>query len=268
MRGAAPTRARTRGRAALRRGLAALALAAALPALAYVLPVTGILRRMGERRAALSLASLEVEGLLVAEGAAAGPVAQALGARDAGGPASVPAVFRMKVPGRCRLELEAPDVPESARPFVAVRNDRISGSGGLDQLPAAVAFVRGACALLATQVSGDATGAYAAVLQRRGVALVDASLGRFDGRIAYVVGGRATDARPLLYVEKDGFQPLRLISTEGGALLDVRLLGWGSPMGGDWFPRALEVWSGDAPLLRFATERAAANPKLAELLFP
>jgi hypothetical protein len=249
------------------RAAAALALAVALPALAYVLPVPGILRRMGERRAALSLASLEVTGTLVAEGDAAERVGAAMGA-PGGGQVSAPATFRMKVPGRCRLELAPPDAPESARPFVAVRNDRISGGGGLDQLPAAVAFVRGACALLATQVAGDATGAYATAVGRRGVALANASLGRFDGRIAYVVGGRAKDAKPLLYVEKDGFQPLRLVSPEGGALHDVRLLGWGSPMGGDWFPRAVEVWSRDAAQLRFATEKVTANPKLADLLFP
>jgi hypothetical protein len=247
---------------------AALTLAVALPALAYVLPVPGILRRMGERRAALSLASLEVDGTLVAEGDAAERVGAAMGVRPSGGQVSAPATFRMKVPGRCRLELAPPDAPESARPFVAVRNDRISGGGGLDQLPAAVAFVRGACALLATQVAGDATGAYATAVGRRGVALANASLGRFDGRIAYVVGGRAKDAKPLLYVEKDGFQPLRLVSPEGGALHDVRLLGWGSPMGGDWFPRAVEVWSRDAAQLRFATEKVTANPKLADLLFP
>ncbi len=252
-----------------RRGAAALALAAALPALAYVLPVPGILRRMGERRAALSLASLEVEGTLVAEGEAAERVGAAMGLHPAaGGQVSAPATFRMKVPGRCRLELAPPDAPESARPFVAVRNDRISGGGGLEQVPAAVALVRGACALLATQVAGDATGAYATAMGRHGVALANASLGRFDGRIAYVVGGRAKETKPLLYVEKDGFQPLRLVSTEGGALLDVRLLGWGSPLGGDWFPRALEVWKGEGALLRFATEKTRANPKLADLLFP
>jgi hypothetical protein len=69
-------------------------------------------------------------------------------------------------------------------------------------------------------------------------------------------------------VGKDGFQPLRLVAEEGGALRDLRLLGWGSPTGGDWFPRAAEVWEGDRAELRFTTERAAANPKLAELLFP
>ena len=51
-------------------------------------------------------------------------------------------------------------------------------------------------------------------------------------------------------------------------MLDARLLGWGSPTGGDWFPRAVEVWRDDAAQVRFTTERAAANPRLADPLFP
>jgi hypothetical protein len=39
-------------------------------------------------------------------------------------------------------------------------------------------------------------------------------------------------------------------------------------MGGDWFPRAVEVHEGEALRVRFTTEKAAANPKLADLLFP
>jgi hypothetical protein len=151
---------------------------------------------------------------------------------------------------------------------VALRDGRLSGAGGLERLPAAVALVRSACALLATSVSGDAAAAYATALGRRGVQLADVSLSRFDGRIAYVIGGRAKEARPLLFVEKDAFRPLRLVATEGGALHDVRLLGWGSPMGGDWFPGALEAWSGEKVELRFAVEKATANPKLPDALFP
>ena len=69
-------------------------------------------------------------------------------------------------------------------------------------------------------------------------------------------------------MEKDGFHPLRLVAAEGPELADVRLLGWGSPTGGDWFPRAVEVWTRDAIALRFSTEKAVANPRLAEPLFP
>ncbi len=243
-----------------------LALVAALPAAAYVLPVSGILRRLGERRAALALETLEVQGTLVARGAAAERLAGVAGVRATGREASASARFLMKVPGRCRLEIAAADVPEGQRPFVAVRDAKLTGP--LAEVPAAAALVRAACALLATATAGDAGGAYAAVLARRGVALGAATLGRFDGRIAYVVGGRSKEAKPLLFVEKDGFQPLRLVSAEGKELLDVRLLGWGSPLGGDWFPRAVEVFAKDAALLRFDTEKATTNARLPEALFP
>jgi hypothetical protein len=171
----------------------------------------------------------------------------------------------MKVPGRCRLEVALPDEPAGRRPYVAVRDAKLSGP--LAQVPAAAALVRSACALLATPAGGEPGEAHAATLSRQGVALGEATLGRFDGRIAYVVGGRQKDAKPLLFVEKDGFQPLRLVSAVGKELLDVRLVGWGSPMGGDWFPRAVDVHAKDAPLLRFDTEKASANPKLPEPLF-
>jgi hypothetical protein len=249
-----------------RRAAAALALAVALPAAAYVLPVPGILKRMGERRAALSLDALEVQGTLAARGVAAERLAAVGGGRAVGPEVSVPARFLAKVPGRCRLEVARSDQPEAERAFVAVRDGKLSGP--LADLPAAAAFVRAACTLLAGPTAGDPTDVYAAALGRRGVALGDVSLGRFDGRIAYVIGGRDHQAKPLLYVEKDGFRPLRLIAAEGGDLADVRFLGWGSPTGGDWFPRAAEVWAKDALALRFSTERAIANPRLAEPLFP
>ncbi len=251
-----------------RRAAAAIALAAALPALAYVLPVPGILRRVGERRAALDLASLEVTGTLVAEADAADRLAAALGQRPAGAPVSVSARLAVKVPGRCRLELSPPGVADAARPFVSVRDGKIASGGGLGDVPAAVALVRGVCTLLAVPTGGDASAAYAAALSRRGVPLVDASLGRFDGQIAYVIGARANDAKPRVFVGKEAFQPLRLVADDGGALRDVRLLGWGSPTGGDWFPRAAEVWEGDRAKLRFTTERTAANVRMADLLFP
>jgi hypothetical protein len=250
-----------------RRLAAAAALAAALPALAYILPADAILRRVAEKRAGLSLASLEVAGTFQADAAAAQKLASV--GLDARGELTVPARFVMKVPGRCRLELAPADVPEAERPWVAVRAGRVSGGGALRDVPAAVALVRSACALLAVSTSGaEPGGAYAAAVARRGVSVADESLGRFDGRLAYVIGGRATDRKPLLYVDKETYQPMRLVAPEGASALDVRFLGWGSPMGGDWFPRALEVHEGDALRVRLTTERAAANPKLADLLFP
>jgi len=251
-----------------RRLAAAAALALALPALAYVLPVPAILRRVAEKRTALALASLEVTGTFQAEGPAAERLAQIAGLESRGGIVTVPARLAVKVPGRCRLELAMPDVAEADRPFVAIRDQRTTGGRGLNQLPAAVALVRSTCALLGVPAGPSAADAYAAALSRRGVALGDATLGRFDGRIAYVIGGREKSDRPLAYVDKDAFRPMRLVSAEGGATYDVRLLGWGSPTGGDWFPRAVEVWEKDQPRLRFSTEKPTPNPKLPDALFP
>ncbi len=249
----------------LRRVAAALALAAAIPALAYVLPAPGILKRMGERRAALDLHALEVHGTLAGRGPLADRLAAAAGVRPAP-EVSVAARFLAKVPGRCRLEVFLEGVPEAERAFAAIRDGKLAGP--LADVPAAAAALRAACTLLAGPTAGDATPFYAAALARREIAVAEVSLGRFDGKLAYVVGGREKDPKPLLFVEKDGFQPLRLVAQEGAELADVRFLGWGSPTGGDWFPRALEVWSQETPALRFSTERARANPRLADALFP
>jgi len=242
---------------------AAVGMALALPALGYLLPTAAVLRHLGLRREALELASLEVTGTLQAEGPSADRVNAAM-VRPVGGRASAPARILLKIPGRCRLEVTGATPAES--PYLLLRDTRLTAAGGLDADPSAVALLRAVCTLLATSNVGDASATYSAALARRGVDLTDESLGRFDGRLAYVIGGRPRDARPLLYVDKDVFQPLRLLAVEGGALQDVRLLGWGSPTGGDWFPRAVEVVQGVELRLRFTTERASANPRIPESL--
>jgi hypothetical protein len=244
-----------------------LAAAVAPSALAYVLPTPAILRAMGERRAETGIVSLEVHGVLEAVGAAAERLALASGLRTTGGRVIVPARFSLKSPGRCRIELLPAGVPESERPHATVRDGALAGRG-LDASPAVAALVRSTCALLAVPpAAAAASAAYAEALGRRGVALGDASLGRFGGRIVYVLGGRARDARPLAFVDKESFRPLRLVATDGGALLDTRLVGWGSPVGGEWFPRTIEVHERESLLLRFSAERVAANPKLPDALF-
>lgn len=250
----------------LRRAAAALALAAALPAAAYVLPAPAVVKKAAEKRAALDLLAVEVAGTVELRG----PALARLGglAPAAGGALSVPARILVKVPGRVRIELQPAGAAEAERPFVALRDDRLAGQGGLEATPAAAALARGLAALLAAPTGGEGH-AMAEALARRGVRLDDATLGRFNGRLAYVVGGHFVEGKrtPLAFVDKESFMPLRLLAAEGGAVLDVRLLDWASPTGGDWFPRAVEVWDGAQLLVKFTTEKAAANPKLGEALF-
>ncbi|MGB8931310.1 MAG: hypothetical protein WCC48_08710, partial [Anaeromyxobacteraceae bacterium] len=186
----------------------------------------------------------------------------------AGGLAAIPARLLWKVPGRCRLELTPVGVEDAERPYILVRDDAVTGDAELTRDPSFRALARAVCALLAVAPdSGDADRPWAASLSKRGVALRGSSLGRFDGRVSYVIGGHPTDPKPLAWIDKESFQPVRLLFLEAGKMTDVRFLGWGSPTGGDWAPRALEVHAAGVLQLRLTTEKASANPRLAELLF-
>lgn len=252
-----------------RRAIAAVVAAAvALPAAAYLLPIPAILRRVAERRGAQALAAVEVSGTLQAAGPAGDALLAAGGIRGAGGLAALPARLLIKVPGRCRLELLPADAAEADRPWLLVRDDAVSGTEALAGDPAFVALLRATCSLLAVPANAeDKDQPWAAALAKRGVPLKNVSLGRFDGRIAWVIGGRATDTTPLAWFDKESFQPMRLQYAEAKVMTDVGLLGWGSPTGGDWAPRALEVHTGGALRVRFTTEKATANPRLPDAVF-
>jgi hypothetical protein len=255
------------------RALAAAALAAAAAsASAYLPPATAILKRVAQRRGDLALATLEARGAVSLPADAA----RRLGLAPADAPAgaapadvSLPAVIAVKVPGRCRLELQPPGVAAAERPSVSVKAGRVSGRRGLDALPAARALVEGVCTLLGEKGSGppEPERALAQALASRGVALADVALGRLGGRVAWVLGGRPQEPKPQAWVDKASFQPVRLVAPLGGAVQDVRLVDFGSPVGGDAFPRAVEVWAGAQLQLRFATEGTAPNPRLPDALF-
>ena len=251
-----------------RRAIAAVVAAAvALPAAAYLLPIPAILRRVAERRSAQSLATMEVAGTLQAAGAAGDALLAAGGIRGAGGLAALPARLLIKVPGRCRLELLPADATEAERPWLLVRDDAVSGTEALAGDPAFVALLRATCSLLAVPANADDKDQpWAAALAKRGVPLRNASLGRFDGRVAWVIG-KEKEGTPSAWFDKESFQPVRLVFAEAKLPADVRLLGWGSPTGGDWAPRAIELHAAGALQLRFTTEKASANPKLPDAVF-
>jgi hypothetical protein len=230
----------------------------ATPAAAYLLPATAILRKAAETRAGLELTAVEATGTLERRGAAL----------PAGEPATVSARLLVKVPGRARLELLSPEVADADRPAAMVREERLAGRGGLEQRPAVAALLRGLATLLAwpTGAEGQALGDG---LARRGVRLDEVSLGRQNGRLAWVLGGRQKDPKPapLALIDKESWMPLALHLVDGGVRHEVRFLDWGSAVGADRLPRAIEVWQGTELLLRFNTEKTTANPRLADALF-
>ncbi|HEY7724943.1 MAG TPA: hypothetical protein VH880_06395 [Anaeromyxobacteraceae bacterium] len=251
-----------------RRAALGALLLAAWPAAAYVLPAPAVLKRVAQKREEQALQAIEVQGTLAFFGEPARQAAE-LGLSSQAGEASAPAFLVVKVPGRCRVEAVPPDAAPAERPFAAVRGPRLAGQRGLERIPAALALVQGVCALLAVRVGGpEPEAGYAAALGGLGVSLAEVSLARAGGRVAYVLGGRARDDRPLAWVDKVALQPVRLAAQLGGARHEVRLLDWGSPTGGDRFPRAVEVHGGGQLLLRFTTEKVVANPRVPDALFP
>jgi hypothetical protein len=257
-----------RGRRPASRLAASLLVATiAWPAAAYLPPATAILKRVVQRREEQKVTALEVHGRIAFSGPAADRVRALAGIVSASGDVTIPATLLVKAPSRCRLELAQEGTPSALRPALSTRGGHLSGRRGFDSVPAARALVDGVCALLAERGIGtEPERAIARRLADHGVDLREVSLGRLQGRVAWVIGGRPQDAQPQAWIDKQTFQPIRLVSMQGGATRDVRLLP--GPAAAARFPMAVEVWSGGQLEARFSTEAVTANPRLPDALFP
>lgn len=249
-----------------RRAAALYLLAAALPALAYVLPGRSVIRRLSQKREDQALHAFQVKGTLTFSGEAAKQASAATGVAVTGDQIAAPGLFTVKTPGRCRLDMSLSGVTEAEMPMAVSKYGKASGHK-LDQIPAALAATVFACAVLGER-GGEIDKTYLPTLSRLGIPAEPSGLARFLGRIAYVIGAAPTEKeRPQLWVEKATFQPSRVIAKLGGTVFDVRFVDFGSTLGGDFFPRALEVWAGGELQLRLATEQVIPNPKIADGLF-
>lgn len=244
--------------------VAALAIVfAATSALAYVLPGFSILRRMVERRTDLRLTTLQVTGTATFPQTDRGEAALALGVPPPERALQGDATVAMKLPGRCRMEIRVPEGGVSAS-VQAHGKRRVEGT----EIAAVTAALSQVCPIVGSSGSEAQT---RQTLDRHLRSLrIDtqrSSLGRFDGKISYVLGDRE-EGSPQLWIYKDSFQPARvLFADESGAKWDVQFKDFGSPVGGDAFPRQIEVKRNDALLMRFTALEAKTGPKLADQLF-
>ncbi len=242
--------------------LGALAIFVAGSASGYILPSASVLRRMSEARNELQISNLRVEGTLTLLNSAARNAVPSLG--GARSEIQLDAVLLLKLPGRCRLEASTPDGARAVAVW-SHGKDRVEGTR-LDEL--AVALVQ-ICPLLAVRSSSEA-GTRAAVERHLLAMKIDArttSLGRLGGQIAYVLGEPA-EGQPQLWVYKDVFLPGRVRWTDPGKKRwDVRFLDYGSPIIGEGFPRVVELYRDEEPLLRFSGLKSDAKTALADKLF-
>jgi outer membrane lipoprotein-sorting protein len=234
-------------------GLVGVALLAMLatPALAFRPSASWVLGKVMERARDRSTISLKVDATVSAWDVAGKPVVQGAAERvwlatpdklrreiDDGNGTTV----EVRGGGR-RTVTEAGGAPKSSKQGLDVLADIMTGSD-LDPWPASQRLL--------TMIKG------------LGVNPEVVSYARFDGRVAYVIGAKPWETdKPQVWFDKDLLVPLRVItvSTEGTktTTLDIRYLGWGSPVGGAWYPAAIELWRGGALIRRSVTEGLERN---------
>lgn len=232
--------------------------------LAYVMPAASVLKRVAAGRDELTVVAVRAEGQAVVAPALARDVAAALGTGWSQGELPLTAVWSVRFPGRCRLDLSAPDSTRTASAVWAYGKKRTEGV----ELQAAAVAVEQLCSTLALRSSAE--GETRAALERTLAALkVDTravSLARFEGSVAYVLGERA-DTASQLWVYKERFLPARVRVVDADGAWDVRFLDYTSQATGEWLPRVVEVYRGAELQLRLATLSADGRTALEGVRF-
>ncbi len=109
-------------------------------------------------------------------------------------------------------------------------------------------------------------------LPRLGVDISISSLGRFQGRIAYVIGAQYPDESvPQLWVDKNTFKPFRWIvlgSFEENSQhkLEFRYFEW-RQVNKLWYPMRIEFYQGDNLVRMIQVDEIIVNPYFDENLF-
>jgi len=236
---------------------------------AYLLPSGAIVRRMGDARDEQGAITLRVEGTVALFGEAAHGVASSLKLHNERPEVQVDAVFSLKSPGRCRIELSAP----TGLRIAAVQNGgRRRVEGEVPQSPQVLQVLQvlteELCSLLATR--GGEGGSRGVVERHLGALRIQprlVALGRVSREVTYILGDPAA-GQPQLWIYKDTFFPARLTFSDAqGTSWDLRLSDFGSSVTGSWAPRVVELHRAGALVLRFTALKADSPVALADRLF-
>lgn len=100
-----------------------------------------------------------------------------------------------------------------------------------------------------------------AFLKAHGIDAETVSLGRFDDRVAFVIGAKPWETtKPQLWVDKSLRVPLRLVYVDGKNVVhETRLLGFGTEVVDQWFPRVIERLENGVVRERLVVERIDVN---------
>lgn len=241
--------------------LGVVAALAAAPAAAYRPPARLLLQKSMERQTERGTKTLQVEAetqLFDAAGAARGP---AFAER-----------LLFQAPGSMRRESE---LPEGTRVELRVDDKTTTRQPGqADKTSKAAVDLLFDLVTAAPPLDPDrAVERMLRDLKLVGVNPEVVSFARFDGRIGYLIGSKPWELdKPQVWLDKDTLLVTRLVMVqkgEGAALkrTDVRYLGWGSPIGGVWFPSTIEVWVDDKLVRRTSVSQVDRNLAFDATLF-
>jgi hypothetical protein len=223
---------------------------------AYVLPGWAVLRHTVEHREDLHVTSMRAEGSITFFAAAAGEASAAgLASPDGLSEAS----FAIKSAGRCRLEVGLGDGARSA--WVWSHGQARAEGKALSFVPTALEQI---CQLLGASADKNDLDRY---LQKLKVDTRSSSLDRLHHEVAYVLGN-PSPKEPQVWIFKDEFAPARVrFADDQGVAWDVKLMGYGSPQGGEAFPRLIEISRSGELLARFTTVRTDMRAALSDRQF-
>jgi hypothetical protein len=230
--------------------------------LSYLMPAYSILRRLAKGRDEMTITALKVDGTLTVPQPAAKELALAMGLEPGRSDLQLTATWAMKLPGRCRLQVGSVDTTKTAQ--VSWTQGKLKAEG--PEVTGLVHAVNHACGILALRSAGDGE-SRAALEKHLATIKLDSrkvSLARFLGTSAFVLGPRDGPTQFWVYkdVSKDDFFPARVkFNDEQGQAWDVRFIDYTSQATGEWFPRQLEVWKGDALVMRFTALQGDGKPE-------
>lgn len=109
-----------------------------------------------------------------------------------------------------------------------------------------------------------------AFCEKHGIDTEVVSLARQEGHIAYVIGAKPWESdKPQLWVDKRYHVPIRLVTKDArsGVVSEVRLLGFGSEITSEWYPRRIEHWENGVLVRSTTYSSVSLNEKLEPKLF-
>ena len=227
-------------------------LAVVSPAAAYVLPFTPLAHQLQERREQGGARSQVVGGTLALHG-------------SHGERIIVAAKRTVMAQGLCRLDIVDPSASALEDAHVIWDGSRARGSDH-SELSLVKMMESLACPLSAG--GSDARGMLQDLINRLGVDRRYTGYSRLDGRVAYVIGAPPWEMDdPALWLDKETLLPVRAMGSLGGARVDLRMLGYGDLVDGDWHPRVIELRVDGRLALTFQAERVERDVEISAALF-